>query len=149
MKYTYLLPALVVVLTGAAAIGVNQVSAQEGMNSRMSGEYPPIVQKLVTKFGLQENEVRALFDEERQERGTQMKAKFEERLTQLVSDGKITEAQKQLIISKHQELQAQRGTEQTATHEEKRAELEAWAKDNGIDVQYLMFGKGGPGPHRR
>ena len=46
-----------------------------------------------------------------------------ERLSQLVKDGKITESQKQAIISK-------------------RAELDTWSTQNKIDLRYL-FGFGG------
>ena len=85
---------------------------------------------------------------------------MQERLTQLVSEGKITEAQKQLIVTKMSELVAARAqemdalkdktmAERKALMDQKRTELEAWAKANGIDTQYLMpFGEGrGRGGH--
>jgi hypothetical protein len=58
-----------------------------------------------------------------------MQTKYEERLTQDVTDGKITSEQKELILAKHKELEG--------------ATLEAWAKENGINSSYLMGGFGG------
>jgi len=64
-------------------------------------------------------------------------------LQALVDKGTITADQKAKITAKQSELESQRTAERTA--------LEQWAKDNGIDVSYLMGGKmggrghGGPG----
>jgi hypothetical protein len=59
-----------------------------------------------------------------------------------VSAGDLTEEQKQLILQKHEELQAQHEARIQARQQE-RAELEQWAADNGIDAQYLFGGLGG------
>ena len=59
-----------------------------------------------------------------------------DRLQKLVDDGKLTADQKTKIEAKQKELQAKHDADKTA--------LETWAKDNGIDTQYLMMG-GGPG----
>ena len=78
-----------------------------------------------------------------------MQAKQEERLSQLVTDGKITEDLKALILNKYKEIQAERESnkdsfrnltpeERKAQMEEKKTELEAWANENGIDIKYLM-----------
>lgn len=120
-----------------------------------------IISKIAQKFGLKEADVKAVFDEEFTARKAEMQAKASERLTQLVTDGKITEAQKQLIVAKQQEMQTARATEMESMKEktpeerktlmdQKRTELEAWVKANGIDAQYLMpmgRGMGGRGGH--
>ena len=97
--------------------------------------------------------MQAVFDEDRSERQAQRKELFEERLTQMVSDGKITEDQKKLILAKHEEMQSQREAQrdefQNMTPEERRSaveehheELESWAEDNEIDIGYLFgFGR--------
>ena len=119
-----------------------------------------LVEKIATKFGLNKDEVQKVFDEERTEMHAQMQLKQEERLSQLVKDGKITEAQKTLIINKQKEMQTQRKAnkdsfkdltpeERKTQMESKKAELDAWAKENGIDPTYLFPGKemmGGHGP---
>jgi len=144
MKSKLILLALTLTLVGLAVFGVSQVQAQSSQ-----GKYPSIVQKLVQRFGLKENDVQAVFDEARQERQSQMQARFEERLNQAVKDGKITESQKQAILAKHKELQEKRLSEkenwQNTTPEqrrqaiqEKKQELESWANQNGIDLKYLF-----------
>lgn len=109
-----------------------------------------IVQKIADKFGLNKDEVQKVFDEERTARQAEMQVKLEERLAQAVTDGKITDAQKTLILNKHKELQEERGTkrqnwqnltrEQRKTQmESKKAELETWTNQNGIDMEYFQF----------
>lgn len=131
---------------GAAVVSINRVYAQE-----VQGKYPSIIQKLVQKFGLKEAEVKSVFDEAFKERQSQKQAKFEERLNQDVKDGKITEAQKKLILAKHQELQEKRGEKpenwQAMTPKQRREmmqtqkqELEKWVKENNLDPKYLFGG---------
>lgn len=125
-----------------------------------------LVQKIAQKFGVPQADVQAVFDAERQEHMRQMQAQAEQRLTDLVTAGKITQAQKDLIVAKQKALQTKRQVyfeamqgktqaERKAAMEAQRTELEAWAKTNGIDMQYLMFGhgkgghRGGVGMHRQ
>jgi cytochrome c1 len=154
MKSKLILPALVVMATGAALLGGNFVHAQATTTD--AGQHVSIIQRLVDRFGLKEADVKAVFDEERTARQAEMKAKEEERLNQLVTDGKITEAQKQLIIAKRAEMETNQEAmpmkdtsltpaERKANMEARKTELDNWAKANGIDVQYLMGGFGGRG----
>ena len=76
------------------------------------------------------------------------KAELEAKLTQAVTDGKITAAQKQLILAKHAELQAEHAADRDASREERaaeRAELETWAKENGIDLTQFFAERGPQG----
>lgn len=114
-----------------------------------------VVQKIATKFNLKTSDVQSVFDQARLERQAQLQQLYEQKLTDAVSSGKLTEAKKQLLLVKHKELIAEHTQEmakfQTMTPEERRAErlkeraeLEKWASDNGIDISYLFgFGKGG------
>lgn len=87
-----------------------------------------------------------------------MQANIGERLTKLVSEGKITEAQKAAIIAKHAEmsknvdrdaLRNMSREERQAAMEKKRTEFTTWAASQGIDVQDIMpLGNGGQGGHR-
>lgn len=156
MKTKILLPAIAIVITGVAAFGTIGAFAQ---TTSTTDPHESIIQKLVSKFGLKEDEVKVVFNVERTERQKEMQTRMTERLTQAVADGKITEAQKQLIIAKQAELQKERetnrGTMQNLTNEQRKAkmeehrtEIETWAKENNIDTQYLFGGmKGGRGMH--
>lgn len=112
-----------------------------------------LVQRLVQKFGLKTADVQSVFDTVHEERQAQMEQKIADRLDTFVKDGKITEAQKRLILAKHEELQKNREADlqawQNLTPEERRTKMDAqrtdlenWAKQNNIDVQYVLgFGR--------
>lgn len=100
-----------------------------------------LISDLAKKLGIGEDKVKLAFESVQSERQKEKRALFEQRLTQLVKDGKINESQKQAILKKHDELQAKRTVE--------RQELENWAKQNGLDNLYLFGGFGHKGMHGR
>ena len=126
-------------------VGAGLIKAEETNN------YPPIVQKLVERFGLNEDEVKAVFDEARQERHQERLAHFEEGLNQAVADGKITQEQKELILAKKEEMRAKHEEMRSLSWEERRTameqqkeEMKTWAEENGIDsTQLFPFGPKG------
>ncbi|MDF2461184.1 MAG: hypothetical protein K0S68_587 [Candidatus Saccharibacteria bacterium] len=137
-----ILPMAAVGVIAAAAIGIG-VATAETTDSRDS-----LVQKISDKFKLNKSEVQAVFDEHKTEKHAQREARLEERLTQAVKDGDITEKQKTAILAKHKELAARFESEKDGlkdkTPEERRAamqslrtELDQWAKDNDIDTKWL------------
>lgn len=121
-----------------------------------------LIQAVATKFNLKEADVQSVFNAQHEKMEAEREAEVKAKIAQLVSDGKITQAQADKIIAKRAELKAEHEAERAAnpdmTREEMRAErsahrteLEAWAKENGIDSDYLreVFsgprGHGGPG----
>lgn len=147
-----------VVISGA--VGAQKVFA-DSTNNGLS-----VVERLSQRFNLKSDEVEQVFEEERTERQQERRQQQEEKLNQLVADGKITEDQKQLILSKCEEQQAEqegnrgekRGTMKNLTNEERQAEMKArqserdshrqemenWLKENGIDTTLLSeLGLGG------
>lgn len=155
MKTKFLVPALVLVVASAALFGGSLAHAQTSGDG--TNQHSSIIQRLVDRFGLNANDVKTIFDEEHAAREAEQQARKKTRLDQLVTDGKITAAQEQLIIDKCAELEANKPAfdssltpEQRKTQmEAQRTELENWAKTNGIDIQYLMggFGHRGFGGH--
>ncbi|MBI4130246.1 hypothetical protein HY468_02945 [Candidatus Roizmanbacteria bacterium] len=146
MNKNILIPAAALLLFGGAALVTSNAFAQNATVNT----YPTIVQKLVDRFGLNAEEVQQVFDEERDEHHAKMQEMMESRLTEAVTNGELTEEQKQLILQKQEEMQTEReqnrevfqnmtDEERRTAMEEKHDELEAWAKSNGIDLQYLMF----------
>jgi hypothetical protein len=149
MKIKYLLiPAAAIgIISAGTLIGANAAQAED-----MADEPPPIVQRIAEAFGLDQNEVAAVFEEERQER-------HQEHLDNLVEDGVITEEQRTLLEEKQEEMRAEReairdadltSEERHDAMEELRNEMETWAEENGIDLPMQGFGpmggrKGGPG----
>lgn len=137
-----------VTILGTAVLGVNIVKADES-----SDRHSTIISKLVAKFGLNQADVEAVFEEERGERQAQMQVKKTERLNQLVADGKLTEDQKNLLITKQEEMKGQFEGMRDLSPEERKAQMEAhrdemhnWAEANGIDLEAIGplggFGKG-------
>lgn len=150
MKHSMKLAVVTVTTAAVMAWGATSIYARgwDGANNET------LIQRLVQKFGLKTDDVRSVFDKFRDERQAQMQQKLTNKLDALVKEGKLTEAQKRLIISKHTELQAQRekdkDTLKDLTPEERRAKMQAqrtdlenWAQQNNIDIQYVLgFGRG-------
>jgi hypothetical protein len=74
---------------------------------------------------------------------------MEENLSQAVLDGKITEEQKNALIAKREEMQANREDLSDLSREERqekrkehRDEMQEWAEENGIDMGEIMPGGG-------
>jgi hypothetical protein len=100
-----------------------------------------LIDKIIEKFNLNKTEVEQVITDYRTERRNQMQAQYEQRLNQAVTDGKITEEQKKLILEKHNQLQSQweSDNQQRQQHHE---DMQAWAEQNNIDLSYLGFGMG-------
>jgi len=114
-----------------------------------------LVNKIATKFNLNKSDVQAVFDQDRSEHEAERQQKLEDRLSQAVSDGKITSDQKDQILSKLKELQTYRDSIKDKSASERRSlmkakmdELQQWAKDSNLS-NYVPFGRGmgmgGPG----
>lgn len=153
----------------AGLVGINGVLADDNEDPR------PLSEKIAEYFNLNVDNVEEFFEKEREERQAEMQARHEERLSQLVEDGKITEDQKQLVLEKQAEMRENMGVnrenhepgemrdmtqeerdaereERQSEAEERRAEMEQWLEDNGINVDLMselgLFGGPGGGGHR-
>jgi Skp family chaperone for outer membrane proteins len=150
-----LLPVLAVVAIGGATYIYTGTA-----HAATSTTYPwsDLVTKISQKFGLDKTQVQTVFDDfhaqKKSEREADMKNREEARLTRLVTDKKITEAQKQAILSEltaikskyNQDALKDKTPEERKTHmQAMKDELTTWAKNQGIDPNYLFptFG-GGP-----
>lgn len=158
MKKALIIPLAALTIVGAASYLNAQVFATGGQGFGQ-GE---MASRLASRFGLNQDEVSQFLEEDRvaarEEHRAQAQADFLNQLTTAVANGELTEEQKQLIISKHDELSSQepaamgqKDAWQDMTVEEreaaretrradmdaKRAELEQWASDNGIDLEYF------------
>jgi hypothetical protein len=149
--------AIAAVLVGASAIGAGVINAQ--VAGPTTNPMSSLVTAIATKFNLNAADVQVVFNEtmqaEHTERAAQMQQLQTTRLATAVREGKLTQAQADLITSKTAELRAQmeanRTANQSLTLEQRRAKmneqrtaLEAWANANNIPSEYLHFlgGKG-------
>jgi hypothetical protein len=143
MKKIIILAIALSILSLIGLAKVSSISAEDSQN------YPPIIQKLVARFNLDAGEVQKVFDEEREKRQQENQLRFEERLNQVVTNGELTQEQKEAILAKKAEMQAQHEEMKNLSWEEKRKameqereEMETWAKENGIEISWFC------GPHK-
>jgi hypothetical protein len=145
MKKQIAISALVLTVAGSGLFTA-QAFAQEGKI-----ESDTLIQKISDTFTLNKADVEKVFVTHRSEHKAEMVKKFEERLDQAVKDGKLTEAQKTLILNKRKELsnemkgklesfKSMAPEERKAAMQKQHQELEEWAKQNSIDLTWLMHG---------
>ncbi len=159
IKKSLLITSAAVAIGAAGLVGTAAVSAATDSTNSSS-----LVDKIAQKFNLNKSDVQAVFDQNRSDHEAQHQADVKAKLDQAVKDGKLTADQETKILDKLKELQTQRDADRTAmkdkTPEErkaaieaKKAELEQWAKDNGIPTDFLHFlhpgGHGFGGPDRQ
>lgn len=123
-----------------AFFGAYNVYAQEGSS------YPMIVQKLAERFGLDPEEINAVFAEQREQKREEMQVRFEQRLEKAAVEGNLTEEQKQAILAKKAEMQERFEELKDLAPEQRREamkelhqEMRTWLKDNGIDLRFMGF----------
>jgi len=150
-KKTILTVATVSVLSAGLVIATNAF-AQTPVNGQ--NNVPSLVQEIADKFHLNTSDVQSVFKQHQQEMMTQRETNYENYLKNLVSSGKINDEQEQLILNKHKEMISQMQSDfknfKSMTPAQRRAQMQAnmqdlqnWAKQNNIDLQYLRpFGPG-------
>lgn len=144
------------VATAAAAVTLGGVTANGIVSAATpgpTGSTPSLVDAISSKFHLNKSDVQAVVDQNRADHRAEREKKFEDRLNQAVSDGKLTSSQKDQILAKEKELKSYMDSIKDKSPQERRQlmktkldELKTWATTNNIPMQYLRFGHGhGPG----
>ncbi len=128
----FILPvAALAILSGGAMVSISTVSAhgrgeQSGLHRQAN-----------------------LTEAEKAQMKAERETKNEARLQALVDEGKLTQAQKDALIAKHNEMRAERevskeefknmsNEEHKTLRETKRAERDAWLKEQGIDPTIIQ-----------
>lgn len=128
--------------TLALLIGVGVVSAGT-VTSNLS-------QKIADKFSLNAEDVQKVIDENGGEMHARNGAGMETRLSDLVSEGKITEEQKVAILNKHEEMRNEMDNlskeERNAKRDEHRVEMKSFFESIGVDSS--LFPQNGPRGNR-
>ena len=148
----------VLVAGAVAGVGLAGITGLGVASAATSTPQDSIIDKIASKFNLNKDEVEAVFEEYKTEREEERQQNVEERLTQAVEDGKITEEQKAKILAKLEELKAVREDWKDKTPEERKeakeelhSSLKQWAEDNDVPLRYVMPMHGhhhGPGMHK-
>lgn len=151
-------------VAAAGLIGMGAASAAT-TSSTTTNPMSSLVTAIAKKFNLKTSDVQAVFDEQHATTEASREAALKTTQAQLVTDGKLTQAQSDAITAKRAELQKQRDadrasdTSSTKTDAERKTEMETrktalntWLKEQGIDTQYaylVMGGGRGHGPGGR
>ena len=117
-----------------ATFGVSGLKTLDAATNTSS----PIIQNLAEKFNSSPEDVKGVFDQTREERQQTRKKLVEDSLNQAVEDGKITDSQKNTILSKQAE--GRKLMEQVKAN---KKDLRNWADDNNIDLKDILPGKDG------
>jgi polyhydroxyalkanoate synthesis regulator phasin len=143
LQKKYILPVAAFAIA-ASVFTLSSVAKADTINSQDS-----LVQKLVTKFNLNETEVKQVVDEHRDQMHKERAVGHETNLQKLVDEGKLTQAQKDTLVTKMQD-KAKFGTmsaeERQKAHETHRTEMDKWFAEQGIDKNLLkLMSHGGQG----
>lgn len=148
----------------ASLVGGSAFTMHAAAQSTNSSSSNSLASKIASRFSLDEAEVKEVLDEDRAERkaehDAERRTRIEERLTQAVTDGKLTEEQKTKILERLDSRKDLFDNLKDKTEEERQQALKTqrdddkkWAEENGIDVNYLMPGgddhRHGPGHGNR
>ncbi|MEK7626107.1 MAG: hypothetical protein AAB423_01980 [Patescibacteria group bacterium] len=138
-------------------VGMSSLGFVGLTSAQTSSSGDTLVDKIATKFNLDKDEVKKVFDEEHASRRAEHEKAMSDKLQKLVDEGKLTTDQKSKIESKFKEMKQQReaNKDNDLTEEERKAEmeknhqaLEKWAKENKIDLSLIRpdraGGHGGP-----
>ncbi len=141
------------------AVGLGSLASASAVSAATSTNNDTIVDKLASRFNLNKDEVKQVFEDEHKAHMAERQAKLADKLQALVDNKTITAEQKTAIEAKLTELhtkhQANRDAmkdltpeEHKAKMEQERSALEAWAKEQGLDLAKLkgiFMGERGPG----
>lgn len=144
-----------------ATVGATGFVIADKANAQSLGDHQEgLVSRIAKKFNVPETDVKGVFEADMAEKDSSRSADMSARLQVLVDNKTITVEQKALIEAKFAEMKQQREAERDADknltqaersekHAAAKVALEAWAKENGIDLSELdglfMHGRGGHG----
>lgn len=143
-----LIAAAALAVVGAGALGIGTTFAAESTDGR-TNRLDTIVSAIAERFSLDEDDVRAVFEEQRATAEAAHEARADEHLADLVEDGTLTQEQADALREKREALHTLMESLKDATPEERkeamdaqRDEMHAWAEEQGIDLKEVM-----PRPH--
>lgn len=148
LKRTLILSAGVASVGVAGLAGITTASA---LTNTHSSTGTSIIDKIASKFNLNKDDVKAVFDEDRAQHQADMKEKRTEALKTALSDGKITQAQYDHIVTAQNEIDAlmdssesprEQSDETKAAIKSKFDALRTWMKDQNLTPSSLGLGFG-------
>ncbi len=132
----------------AASIAIPVFAAEsETPSHRQAFPHQQMIQALAQRFNINQGELESFFKTQHAQRMTEH---LNQKLSEAVTKGKITEAQKIAIIAKTKEVMTTVQGFESLTAEQRaekmkqlRTELQAWASQQGLDPSWLHRMVGG------
>jgi UDP-N-acetyl-D-mannosaminuronate dehydrogenase len=122
------------------AIGI--IGASGATVVAASTSQPTLAQDIATKFHLDQSQVQSVIDQHKATNQQNRETQYEDRLTQAVKDGKLTDTQKQAVLAEHNklvaEIKAAGQGNRKQTMQSVRQEAKDWAAQNNIDAKWLV-----------
>lgn len=138
-----------VVTIGASGLGLSATSF--ALSDSNNNPQQSLIDKLVSKFNLNESEVEQVFDEMHAAREKEMKIQRETALQSALENGKITQAQFDHIQGVWEKMDALHDGDRTdAKHKQMHTlmeKLRKWMDAQNIDKSVLGMPPRGPGGH--
>ena len=144
---------------GIGSLATASIVGAESAANNSDNPQSSLIEKIASTFNIDKSKLQTIFDEDREAREAAREKEQAAKLQTLVDNGTITSAQKTVIEKKIAELKSQREAncdtmkdltddERKAKMDEERTALEAWAKEQALDLSKLkgVLG-GGPGGH--
>lgn len=132
---------LAVLGLGALGVSTTFASTDTSAHPRFAG----LVHALATKFGVSDEEVQSVFDEQRAQMEADHAQKEAERLQEAVAAGDLTQEQADAILAKRDEAKALFESLKNLTPNERQASLrqgledaKVWAKEKEIPLRFLL-----------
>ena len=134
-----LIPMAAVAVIVAGGYGVAQVSAASSPSTGQT-----LAQRIAGTFGLDQSKVQGVIDQYRGDKQAQAETRYEQMLSQSVTDDKITSDQKTAILAEHNKLkseldaaQGKTGTDRHTAVQQVRTDAENWSKQNNLPAKWL------------
>ena len=134
-----------------AAIVAGSMLAVTATSAHSGGSSDERAAEIAERFDLDETEVQTYFTEKKAEHQAERAEKHAEHLASLVEDGTLTQEQADALSAKHAEMREAKEAlkDQDLTKEEmqeqmeaSRADLKAWAEEQGINLDDIHPEKG-------
>lgn len=147
-----LITAAIIATLGTGAFGAATALAASKDSARVHEPMQSLVTAITEKFHLNESEVQAVFDAQKEKQEERRGMSPKERIAEAVENGMLTQAQADAIVAKIPEqkaflksLEDMEKSDRKAALEKNMTELEAWAEENDIPAFLLKFAQ--PGAH--
>jgi hypothetical protein len=138
-----MIAAAAIALLGTGAVGVASTYAAE-QGAERYGRFDTIVRAIADRFHVNEEDVLAVFEEEREQMREEAGERFKARVAEAIDDGVLTQAQADSLLAHREEMREFHESLKGMTKEERQNAVkeqseknQEWKKETGIPAEFL------------